>query len=120
LDVCPFRANAPCPGCRLPEFPEDDEDTAKAMARLFAEVGEAYVLLLATAVQEVSGALSAPREGRGAGRLAQACPPRIDHEPEGGGEVAELPEDDEYTAKAMARLFAEVVEAYVLLLAMAV
>eukprot|EP00983_Pelagomonas_calceolata_P045608 1139822-Pelagomonas_calceolata.AAC.1 len=38
---------------RLPEYAEDDEDTAKGIARLFAEVGEAYINLIATAVQEV-------------------------------------------------------------------
>jgi len=45
----------PRPGslCRLPEYEDDDEDTAKGMARLFAEVGEAYINLVATAVQEV-------------------------------------------------------------------
>ncbi|GAX77385.1 hypothetical protein CEUSTIGMA_g4831.t1 [Chlamydomonas eustigma] len=32
---------------------DDDEDTAKGMARLFAEVGEAYIFLIATAVKEV-------------------------------------------------------------------
>lgn len=36
---------------------DDDEDTAKGMARLFAEVGEAYIHLVATAVPEVSGLL---------------------------------------------------------------
>ena len=40
--------------CRLPEYSEDDEDTAKGIARLFAEVGEAYITLIAMAVQEVS------------------------------------------------------------------
>lgn len=32
---------------------DDDEDTAKGMARLFAEVAEAYILLVASAVPEV-------------------------------------------------------------------
>ncbi len=32
---------------------DDDEDTAKGMARLFCEVGEAYMSLIVTAVQEV-------------------------------------------------------------------
>jgi len=31
---------------------DDDEDTAKGMARLFAEVGEAYIMLVASAVPE--------------------------------------------------------------------
>lgn len=52
---------APLGACSKPlaapstdEF-DDDEHTAKGMARLFAEVGEAYVHLIATAVQEVRG-----------------------------------------------------------------
>eukprot|EP00200_Dunaliella_tertiolecta_P006984 CAMPEP_0202382050 /NCGR_PEP_ID=MMETSP1127-20130417/40683_1 /ASSEMBLY_ACC=CAM_ASM_000462 /TAXON_ID=3047 /ORGANISM="Dunaliella tertiolecta, Strain CCMP1320" /LENGTH=1111 /DNA_ID=CAMNT_0048981157 /DNA_START=70 /DNA_END=3405 /DNA_ORIENTATION=+ len=44
---------------RLPEYAEDDEDTAKGIARLFAEVGEAYINLIATAVQEVQAPVEA-------------------------------------------------------------
>lgn len=44
---------------------DDDEDTAKGMARLFCEVGEAYMSLIVTAVQEVRR--RARGEGVGAG-----------------------------------------------------
>jgi hypothetical protein len=42
------------PGGDVRDDFDDDEDTAKGMARLFAEVGEAYIFLVASAVQEAS------------------------------------------------------------------
>jgi transportin-3 len=44
---------------------DDDEDTAKGMARLFAEVGEAYIFLVASAVQEVRATRVAQLQGEG-------------------------------------------------------
>lgn len=71
-----------CCGCRLPEYADDDEDTAKGIARLFAEVGEAYINLIATAVQEVREAVQGIGGQEGAAGLeavlesASSCVPQ--------------------------------------------